>query len=467
MLSFRMEDIKFKPLNLLSDDTLCKLKALIPSAFVDGQINFDVLKASLGGSIENHDKEAYGLNWAGKKNAINTCSVPSVGTLRPCPSDSESFDETNNLFIEGDNLEVLKLLQNSYANKVKLIYIDPPYNTGNDFVYDDSFSDNLSNYLKKTGQVESDGAKLTTNIESGGRYHTNWLNMIYPRLKLARNLLSDDGAIFISIDDHEVANLKTVCDEIFGEDCFVALIPWRKRIVQGKVPFGISQDYESVVVYAKKDFMAGRSIDRKYYTTPDFPNRPWRLNPMTKQCNEHDRPNSAFTIINPKNGDEFPHTPNRVWCVTKESIKKHIAEDRIVFPGDYDFLNLTKPGFRKWKDEDGGQASVSTVIPEPINSELPSDVGMSQDGNKDIVELFGPKVFSFPKPVSLIKHFLSISNLSGVQEFRSSGVQEFRSSGVQEFRSSGVQEFRFTRVHRPRLLRRFRNDRSCSNAIQC
>src|SRR5690606_13005537 len=173
-------------------------------------------------------EERYGLNWHGKRQARQLALIPSRGTLRPCKSESVDWDNTQNIMIEGDNLEVLKLLQKSYTGKVKLIYIDPPYNTGKDFVYPDNFQDNMKNYLEITGQTE-DGTRLSTNTETSGRYHTDWLNMIYPRLKLARNLLKEDGVIFISIDDSEQANLKKICDEIFGEENFLACIAWEKR----------------------------------------------------------------------------------------------------------------------------------------------------------------------------------------------------------------------------------------------
>lgn len=186
-----------------------------------------MLKQLLGGAVDEKD-EKYGLNWHGKRKARQIALTPSTGTLLPCPDESVDWDTTQNLMIEGDNLEVLKLLQKSYAGKVKLIYIDPPYNTGKDFVYPDDFQDNIKNYLCLTGQIDESGTKSSSNTEASGRFHTDWLNMIYPRLKVARSLLRNDGAIFISIDDGEVANLKKVCDEIFGEECFIAQIVWEK-----------------------------------------------------------------------------------------------------------------------------------------------------------------------------------------------------------------------------------------------
>ena len=202
------------------------LQALFPDAFAEGRIDFEVLKSLLGAEIDERE-EKYGLNWHGKRRARQLALTPSTGTLRPCPEESVDWDTTQNLMIEGDNLEVLKLLQKSYAGKVKLIYIDPPYNTGKDFVYPDNFQDSIKNYLELTGQVEG-GQKISSNTDASGRFHTDWLNMIYPRLKLAKNLLHPAGAIFVSCDDNELARLTMVLDEVFGEENFVAQVTWQR-----------------------------------------------------------------------------------------------------------------------------------------------------------------------------------------------------------------------------------------------
>jgi adenine-specific DNA-methyltransferase len=196
-------------------------------------------------------EERYIFNWNGKAKARRIAQTPSTGTLRPAPEESKAWDTTENLYIEGDNLEVLKLLQKSYHKQVKMIYIDPPYNTVKDFVYKDNFKDNIKNYMEQTGQVDSEGNKLSTNSDASGRYHSNWLNMMYPRLKLARNLLKDDGVIFISIDDNEVANLRKLCDEIFGEDNFVASIVWQKKYAVANDDDGISSTHDYIIVYRK------------------------------------------------------------------------------------------------------------------------------------------------------------------------------------------------------------------------
>ena len=216
-----MQEIKLngESMNII-EDNIEKLKTIFPDVFTEGKVDFEKLQGVLGNYIETND-ERYNFTWAGKQNALILAQTPSTGTLRPCKEESKNWDTTQNLYIEGDNLEVLKLLQKSYHNKIKMIYIDPPYNTGNDFVYKDDFKDNIDNYKKITGQVDEEGNKISSNSESDGRYHTNWLNMMYPRLRLARNLLKEDGVIFISIDDNEVDNLKKICNEIFGDDNFI------------------------------------------------------------------------------------------------------------------------------------------------------------------------------------------------------------------------------------------------------
>ena len=232
----------------LVQENLDRLKALFPDAFVEGKVDFEVLKQLLGGTLETRD-EKYGLNWHGKRMARQLSLVPSTGTLRPCPEESIDWDTTHNLIIEGDNLEVLKLLSKSFYSQVDVIYIDPPYNTGGDFVYPDSFQDSLGNYLRLTGQLDSDGTRLTSNTDASGRFHTTWLQLLLPRLRLARNLLAESGVLLVSIDDHEVSRLRLLCDELFGEENFVACMIWEKgRKNDAKL---ISVGHEYIVVYAK------------------------------------------------------------------------------------------------------------------------------------------------------------------------------------------------------------------------
>lgn len=388
------------------EDNIEKLKTIFPDVFTEGKVDFEKLQGVLGNYIETND-ERYNFTWAGKQNALRLAQTPSTGTLRPCKEESKNWDTAQNLYIEGDNLEVLKLLQKSYHNKIKMIYIDPPYNTGNDFVYKDDFKDNIDNYKKITGQVDEEGNKISSNSESDGRYHTNWLNMMYPRLRLARNLLKEDGVIFISIDDNEVTNLKKICDEVLGCENFVAQFPWRKRTAKSDVPFGVSQDYEWIICYAKTtQFKASiEGKPRKYYETPDFPNRPWRIHDMTKQTTAAERPNSYFTMINPKNGKEYPADPNKTWRITKDTFQKYYEANEIVFPGDYDFLNISKPVIRYFKDTDVEKAG-ENFGRVALSTKLPDNIGMSQDGTKEIKSIFGNIVFSFPKTTNFIKYFL-------------------------------------------------------------
>ena len=374
-------------------------------------IDFDQLRQELSRDIVEGPEERYQFTWPDKRNAIRLANAPTTDTLRPCREESVDFDNTQNLYIEGDNLQVLKLLRENYLGKVKMIYIDPPYNTGNDFVYNDNFDLDKQEYVHNSGQYDEEGNQLVANTESNGRFHTDWLNMIYPRLKVAKDLLSEDGVIFISIDDNEQRNLKILCDEVFGNSNFVAMIPWRKRTAKSDVPFGVSQDYEWIIVYAKSN-MFNASVEgkeRKYYTTPDFPNRPWRVHDLTKQTTASERPNSFFTIVNPKTGEEYPANPNRTWAITEETFEQYYKENRMVFPGDYDFLNISKPVLRYWKENDMQKAgdSFGRVA---VSTKLPEEIGMSQDGTKEVTVIFKGKIFSFPKPTSLIKFYLQIIN---------------------------------------------------------
>lgn len=380
-----------------------KLRKVFPEVFADGKIDFDKLQGLLGHYIAD-DKEKYSFSWKGKADSMRLAQKRSTGTLRPCKEESKDWDTTENLYIEGDNLEVLKLLQSSYLNSIKMIYIDPPYNTGNDFVYTDDFADGIAHYKEVTGQATK------SNPETAGRYHTNWLNMMYPRLKLARNLLTDDGVIFISIDDNEQANLKKLCDEVFGEDNFVAVFPWRKRTAKSDVPFGVSQDYEWILVYAKsQDFLAAiEGGTRKYFETPDFPGRPWRIHDLTKQTSASERPKSFFTLVNPKTGKEYPANPNRTWAITKDTFEGYYKQGKIVFPDDYDFLNITQPAFRYFKDDDEKKAGEMFGC-IAVSTNLPKEIGMTKEGTAEITELFEKKVFGFPKPVALLKFLISIT----------------------------------------------------------
>lgn len=245
-----MKNLTGESMNI-TEENLKAMQQLFPEAFEEGKIDFDVLRQLLGDFVDD-EQERYSFKWNGKGKALRLSQTPSMGTLRPCKEESKDWDNTENLYIEGDNLEVLKLLQKSYYGKVKMIYIDPPYNTGNDFVYKDDFRDNIENYKGITGQINDEGDKVGTNTETNGRFHTDWLNMMYPRLRLARNLLTDDGVIFISIDDNEQENLKRICDEVFGEMNFVNNMAWVCNITGRQISgYGAAKTWESILVYAK------------------------------------------------------------------------------------------------------------------------------------------------------------------------------------------------------------------------
>ena len=411
MDKMRMESID------MTEQNIEKIGALFPNCITemkdaDGKpkkaINFELLRQMLSGDVIEGD-EAYEFTWVGKKAAIVEANKPIRKTLRPCKEESVNWDSTENLYIEGDNLEVLKLLQESYLGKVKMIYIDPPYNTGHDFVYPDSFIMDNEDYNEGTGYFDEDGNVNYSreNSLTAGKYHSDWCSMMYSRLMLARNLLSDDGAIFLSIDDNERDNLEKICAEAFGTENYVATFPWRKRTAKSDVPFGVSQDYEWVICFAKSSlFLASiGGKERTYYETDDFPGKAWRVHDLTKQTTASERPNSFFTIVNPQNGATYPANPNRTWAITEETFEKYYAENRIVFPGDYAFLRIAKPVLRYWKEDDMAKAG-EKFGRVAVSTKFPENIGMSQDGTKEVTSLFDRKAFSFPKPVSLIK-FLS------------------------------------------------------------
>ena len=338
-----------------------------------------------------NEKKMYGLVWENHEEAVEELLREQLPVFREVPERrilSDEADAPNHIIIEAENLHALVALTYTHAGKIDVMYLDPPYNTGNkDFVYNDSYVDSEDSYR-----------------------HSKWLSFMEKRLKIAKTLLSERGVVFVSIDDNEQANLKLLCDEVFGQENFVALIPWRKRTAKSDVPHGLSQDYEWILCYAKTDFLAGVEKEtRKYYETPDFPNKPWRVHDLTKQTSAEERPNSFFTIVNPQTGDEYPANPNRTWAITQETFREYYNANRIVFPGDYDFLRISKPALRYWKADDEKKAGELFGFTS-VSTNLPSEVGMTQDGTKDIDALFGSKVFGFPKPLSLIKYLLMIAS---------------------------------------------------------
>lgn len=389
-------------------DNLARLKALFPELVTEGAangrtgpaINIDVLKALVGDATVTDAEEKYGLNWHGKRAARQLALTPSTGTLRPCPEESVDWDTTQNLMIEGDNLEVLKLLQKSYAGKVKMIYIDPPYNTGRDFVYPDNFHDSIKNYLELTGQVEG-GRKVSSNTDTSGRFHTDWLNMIYPRLKLARSLLRNDGVICISIDDVEEANLRKVCDDIFGEENHLATIVWQKRYVSNVTAKWLSDMHDFVVVYAKDREQVGiNSWDRTdeqlaAYKNPDADERGvWRAQDLSAS-----KPYAAgmFTITGPT-GLNFDPPPNRYWRCNREQFDKWLADKRIWWGVNGD----ARPMLKAFLSESERGITPHTWWDHEF-------AGHNKEATLEMKALFdGDSPFDTPKPVRLMRRLVDL-----------------------------------------------------------
>lgn len=409
----------------IAEENFRKLAQMFPNAITEtvnenGEvvraIDADILRQEISCEVVEGRQERYQFTWPDKRKSVVLANRPIAKTLRLVREKSVGRDgtqgsiDTENIYIEGDNLDALKLLRETYLGKVKMIYIDPPYNTGNDFVYKDNFSQSTDEYITDSGQLDEQGNRLVQNLESNGRFHTDWLNMLYPRLKIVRDFLTDDGVIFISIDDNEVENLKKICNEIFGSRNFVATFPWRKRTAKSDVPFGVSQDYEWILVYAKSNnFLAGtQGNERKYFETPDFPNRPWRIHDLTKQTTASERPNSYFTMINPKTGEKYPANPNATWRITADTFDEYYSKNRIIFPNDYDFLRISRPVLRYWKEDDMKKAGDMFGMIS-VSTHLPKEIGMSLNGTKEITDIFKGKLFNFPKPISLIRFFIDIS----------------------------------------------------------
>ena len=384
------------------------LKELFPEAFTEDGVNFDTLRQLLGDAkVLDEGEEKYGLNWHGKKKARQIALIPSTGTLLPCPEESVDWDTTKNLFIEGDNLEVLKLLQKSYANKIKMIYIDPPYNTGGEFIYPDKFQENLDTYLKYTGQVDNEGVKFSSNTESTGRKHTNWINMMYPRLRLAKTLLKQDGLIFISIDDNEVHNLRCICDEIFGAENFIDPIIWKKRYGGGAKEKFLVALHEYTLVYCKdKEVLENLYIPlsedaiKRYYKSVDDKKSvrgAYRTHPLEAMKSFDERDNLNFPIPTPDGSEVWP---KRQWRWGRERVNEALENDEIEFKKvtSGEWVLSSK---QYLKDENG---EVRKTKPFSIIDDV-----YTQHGTNEIVELFGnAKIFGFPKPSELLVNLITI-----------------------------------------------------------
>lgn len=376
---------------------------------VEHAIDFDVLRQELSDSIVEGWEERYQFTWPDKKKAMLAANAPITATLRPVVADSVGKDGTpggfdsENLYIEGDNLEVLKLLQETYLGKVKMIYIDPPYNTGNDFVYEDDFSQSADKYMGNSGQYDEEGNRLVTNTESNGRFHTDWLNMIYPRLKIAKDLLADDGAVFISIDDNEVKNLMAMCDEVFGTSNFLATFVWQKKYGPANDAKGVSATHEYILLYGKNSdvWMPGllpRSDEQlKAYKNPDNdPRGVWRASDLSARTYSA----SCDYIITGPTGLKFSPPPSRSWIVNKKSYQNLLADNRITFGSD----GTGRPMQKKFITEVKGGITPETWLPRERG-------GDNKIARYELKDIFPENLFDTPKPSKLVSYLITISGV--------------------------------------------------------
>ncbi len=410
-----------------TDENIARLAGLFPNCVTEsldenGQlkhlIDFDRLKQELSGNIVEGSQERYHLDWAGKREALLTANAPIAKTLRPVREESVDYDTTRNLYIECDNLDALKLLQETYLGKVKMIYIDPPYNTGNDFIYEDDFAEDKDAYFRKSMQKDEEGNRLVANNESNGRFHSDWLSMLYPRLKLARNLLRDDRVIFISIDDNEQANLKRMCDEVFGEDNLVASIPWQSRqSIQNDTDISVSHEY--IIAYAKVRRLSNRRLkesnkdkwykddsfaiyplplDKGNFSNPDNDSRGlWKANPFDAPGV---RRNLTYEIENPKTGEKHLPPQGRHWGTEEHTFKKLFEDKRILFGTS----GTSRPQVKMFYEE---KKEFGTIENTWFDGQR---TGTATKGTKELQSLFdGIAPFDTSKPTTLIKQLLKLA----------------------------------------------------------
>ena len=406
----------------LTQQNIEKIQALFPNCVTEAQgsdgkiklaIDFDQLKQELSGSIVEGPQERYHLNWPGKREALLTANAPIAKTLRPCREESVDFDTTQNLFIEGDNLDALKLLQETYLGKVKMIYIDPPYNTGKDFIYEDDFFEDSTNFFLKSNQKDEKGNRLIANTEANGRFHSDWLSMLYPRLKLSKNLLHEQGVIFISIDAGEVANLRSICDEIFGSDNFIDQLIWQKKVSPSNDSRFFSNDHEVILVYAKnKGIGVIQRQERtekhnQYYKNPDNDSRgDWNSTAATCNKNNQERPNLYYSIINPNTGEEIWPNKAAVWAFSKEKMKELINNNRIYWGSDG---NSKSPRVKNFLSE------AKKVVPRNILNY--QEYGHTQSATSELKSLMSDIKFDYPKPTKLIQGLIKFTHHNKDEDF--------------------------------------------------
>lgn len=408
-----MDKLKMHSLNKVNDN-IAKIGRLFPNCLterknekgeVEYAIDFDVLRQELSSVIVEGNEERYQFTWPDKKQSILLANAPIAKTLRPCPEESVDFDTTENLYIEGDNLDVLKLLQETYLGKVKMIYIDPPYNTGNDFVYEDDFAQSTDEYLANSGQFDDEGNRLVQNSESNGRFHTDWLNMIYPRIKVAKDLLSENGVIFISIDDGEAENLKKICNEVFGESNFIAQLIWERAYAPKNDARFISNSHDYILMYVKSsnNFQIGRlprtdEANSRYSNPDNDPRGVWKPSDMSvKTYNSA----SDYPITTPSGRIVEPPT-GRCWRLSKNAFLERLHDNRIYFGTDGNSVPCIKRFLTELKFD--GMAPQSIMFYK--------NVGHSQEGAKEVTTLLESGAFDGPKPVRLLRRLLTLSNLN-------------------------------------------------------
>lgn len=428
-----------------ADENFAKLAALFPNAVTETKdehgdvvraIDKDILMQEISTTVVEGADERYQFTWPDKKKSILLANAPISKTLRPCKEESVNFDTTENLYIEGDNLEVLKLLQETYLGKIKMIYIDPPYNTGNDFVYEDDFAQSTEEYLSNSGQYDELGNRLVKNIDSNGRFHTDWLNMIYPRLKLSKDLLTDDGVIFISMDENEIENLKKLCNEIFGEQNYIQEIIWNKKFSPQNDAKYFSLNHESLLCYAKNKQLFERKLlpateeMKKRYKNPDNdPRGVWTSGDCTiGRVTEKD----YYPIITPSGREVYPAKGN-VWRFSKETFQKLRDDNRLWFGENGDNMPRVK---RFWSETNPG------IVPISIWSF--EEVGHTQSASQDLKKLFdGQDYFDYPKPVELIKRaiYLSTNENSIILDFFSGSATTAQATMQLNVEDKGNRQF--------------------------
>lgn len=385
------------------------LRLLIPEVFDEGHIDWEKLKAALGENV-NFANERYVLNWAGKSEAFRVMQQPSTATLVPCREESVDFDNTQNVFIEGENMEVLKILQKSYFRKVKMIYIDPPYNTGSDsFIYPDKFSESKEEYLRRVGDKNEEGymtrdGMFCKNAKENGQYHSNWLNMMMPRLYLAKSLLREDGVIFISIDDNEVHNLRLLMNEIFGEENFVAQLIWERAYAPKNDAKYISNSHDYILMYSKQieNFKIGRlarteEANSRYSNPDNDPRGVWKPSDLSVKTYT---PDNDYPITTPS-GRIVEPPAGRCWRLSRNSFRERLQDNRIWFGAEGDSVPCIKRFLTELKFE--GMAPTSILFYK--------EVGHSQEGAKEVTKLLDAGAFDSPKPVRLLKRLLTLANL--------------------------------------------------------